>query len=346
VSARRSLEQARVQEQVSRRNARADWRPVLYGTGRHLEEPLKVEGVTPLHIAAWNGSVRICEALLSVGARHGCVDVLLRSPLMLAGERGHSEVTTLLLESQAAIGANAEGHSAATLAARAGHAAILRLLLDCSVVDANFVSWAGGPTMLHLAAQFGRGGCVALLCEHQADVGAPLDPGGLCPLMLAADRGHPDICQELIARGAPMDEVDDEGRTAWVHAAAAGRYEVCHLLSGFGACEQVAPRQRTRATRFTAAQSAGALAAAAEAAGAPAPAAGRRVRVGRQAEEELSRPPVNSAALRPGAQPRGGPLAFGQGLGTGLAGSGGGGLGGGGRGGAYGGGGGDRAAGI
>lgn len=59
---------------------------------------------------------------------------------------------------EAAVGANNDGHTAATLAARSGHAAIVRLLLELGGIDANFVAWAGGPTMLHVAAFHGKGG--------------------------------------------------------------------------------------------------------------------------------------------------------------------------------------------
>lgn len=285
VARRASADPVRVREELDYRNLDGDWQSVLRGTGRALLDPLKVEGVTPLHVAAWHGSARICAGLLQAGARPASVDLLLRAPLMFAADRGHAEATTLLLERKAAVGANNDGHTAATLAARSGHAAIVRLLLELGGIDANFVAWAGGPTMLHVAAFHGKGGCATLLCEHDADVAAALDPGGLCPLMLAAQQGHVDICRELLGRGAAVNEVDDEGRSAWAHAAGAGRFEVCHLLAGFGASEQVLPRRRSRPATLFAPEAPPAFIAAAR----------RRSRVSRCVEDV--RPMVSAAII-------------------------------------------------
>lgn len=228
---RKSREAERVRQALELRNVRADWRPVLRGPRRLSADDVHVEGIAPLHLAARNGSVRICSRLLDAGARPGSTDVLLRSPLALACERGHAETIALLLERMAAVGADVDGQTPGNLAARAGHAAALRVLLDLGALDVDFVPQYGAATMLHSAAHHGMGGSTALLCEADADPGTRLEPGGVTPLMLAAAGGFEDICRELLAYGASTTDVDEEGRTAWVHAATGGHSSTCILLA-------------------------------------------------------------------------------------------------------------------
>jgi ankyrin repeat protein len=208
---------------------------------------LDVEGATPLHFAAAHGNFRICQCLLEGGARARATDCLRRTPLMIASDFGHSEAVRLLLEWQANVSIDVEGHSPATLAARQGHGRIILLLLDHGAVLVDYSPQAGGATMLHIAAQMGHGGCVSLLCENDADVEVTLKPSGIRPLMLAASRGYSDICRELVSYGACVNEVDDEGRTGWLRAASNGHSSVCHILASLGAVERVfVPEARTK----------------------------------------------------------------------------------------------------
>jgi len=199
---------------------------------------LKVDGAMPLHFAAWHGNARVCQRLLAAGARVTALDALDRSPLMHAGQAGHAEVLLLLLEASARISVSADGQTVASLAAQVGHAPILRLLIERCIVDINYAASDRGATMLHVAVRHGHSGCAALLCTLSADVGAPLAPEGLRPLMLAAARGLSDVCRELLTRKAAANEVDALGRTAWIHAAHAGHAEICELLVGCGAVER------------------------------------------------------------------------------------------------------------
>ena len=60
-------------------------------------------------------------------------------------------------------------------------------------------------------------------------------PGGETPLMRAAARGHTEIVQRLLAKGARVDATTDVGNTALMFAAARGRVEMLRLLMTSGA---------------------------------------------------------------------------------------------------------------
>eukprot|EP00747_Dinoflagellata_sp_TGD_P168890 gnl/TRDRNA2_/TRDRNA2_196369_c0_seq1.p1 gnl/TRDRNA2_/TRDRNA2_196369_c0~~gnl/TRDRNA2_/TRDRNA2_196369_c0_seq1.p1 ORF type:complete len:544 (-),score=74.40 gnl/TRDRNA2_/TRDRNA2_196369_c0_seq1:39-1454(-) len=221
----------------------ASWRSVLYGERRASSELLQVEGVTPLHLGALHGSGRICRCLLSAGTRVNAVDALSRNPLLLGAENGHVEVVSLLLEHGAANAPDFEGQTAGTLAARGGYAAVLQALLSQRArgvkpaMSVDDVVRIGGVTVLHVAVHYGHAGSVSLLCENDANVCALCDPGGVVPLMVAAGAGHDYLVRELLAYGARVNDVDSEGKTAWVYAVEAGHSDICNLLASFGATE-------------------------------------------------------------------------------------------------------------
>ncbi len=74
-------------------------------------------GLTPLHVAAFEGHVATVRALLRLGADADATDALRRTPLLLAASRGHGEVVQALLEQGASLHAqDAKGRSARELA--------------------------------------------------------------------------------------------------------------------------------------------------------------------------------------------------------------------------------------
>lgn len=67
-------------------------------------------------------------------------------------------------------------------------------------------------------------------------------PVGATPLMMAARAGNVALIEELLARGADVDIVDEFGQTAWLHAASRAMDEPRFAADGLPAvCECLAP---------------------------------------------------------------------------------------------------------
>ncbi|MCA1790038.1 MAG: ankyrin repeat domain-containing protein, partial [Thioalkalivibrio sp.] len=113
------------------------------------------DGLTALHWAALNDSQEIVDVLLYAGAN--------MEPLTRVG-----------------------GYTPLHLAARSGHAAVVRSLLEHGA-DAD--RWTStGVTALHFAAQANDAEVIRALVEHGADIDAPDGFQSRTPLVFAASR--------------------------------------------------------------------------------------------------------------------------------------------------------------
>lgn len=87
------------------------------------------------------------------------------------------------------------GYTALHYAARSGHLAICRVLLDAGIgVD---VQTHGGVTALHRAAMMGHTDIVQLLLARKADPTVQ-DSDGKTALHRAAEKCHPEVCRSLL----------------------------------------------------------------------------------------------------------------------------------------------------
>ena len=127
------------------------------------------DGSTALHWAVYNGDVELTRLLLGAGAD---------------------------AKAQTRLG----GLTPVMMAARAGDAPALRLLLDAKgdAVTAN----ANGTTPLMFAAASGNVDAVTLLVDRGADVNAADRTHGQTPLMFAAAQGRDAAVKVLLARKA------------------------------------------------------------------------------------------------------------------------------------------------
>ncbi len=116
------------------------------------------------------------------------------------------------IDVEARQGGREDGLTCLMTAARDGHLAICRLLIDkgAQLEAKDMLS----STPLHWAAIEGHVEIVRLLCDRGADVEAR-DRWGSRPLHDAARNGHISVVKELVEeRNAEIDARDDDGMTA------------------------------------------------------------------------------------------------------------------------------------
>eukprot|EP00927_Polykrikos_kofoidii_P032348 TRINITY_DN27590_c0_g1_i1.p1 TRINITY_DN27590_c0_g1~~TRINITY_DN27590_c0_g1_i1.p1 ORF type:complete len:681 (-),score=122.46 TRINITY_DN27590_c0_g1_i1:220-2181(-) len=100
-------------------------------------------------------------------------------------------------------------------------------------------------TALHVAADVGNPGCVKLLLEARASVGARTR-SGRTSLHMASERGHLEVSRLLLdSRASVMDEAD-EGNIPLHLAAARGKRDVVALLLERGGTKQLNVWNRSR----------------------------------------------------------------------------------------------------
>ncbi|KAM4730050.1 nuclear factor NF-kappa-B p100 subunit isoform 2-T2 [Anableps anableps] len=177
-------------------------------TRNHLQQ-------TPLHLAVITRQLKVAEALLRAGADPSLVDRDGRSPLHLAALAGDAATLRLLLahlgERHAHLVNTPDFHGLQPLhlAVRRDGERCLRLLVEGGA-KINAAEQKSGNTALHLAVRENlfKVACT-LITELKADVNT-CSFGGNTPLHLAASLGSPTLCSMLIAAGADKNVENDE----------------------------------------------------------------------------------------------------------------------------------------
>jgi len=191
---------------------------LLRGTGESggaSAETTDEDGVTPLQLAALEGHMSVCSALIGEGrAAAGAADAHRRTPLHFAAEEGHAEVVTLLVSHGAAVSAaDCDGMTPLHCASEKGHAHVAVSLLEHRASTSATTAKHASP--LHLASRAGDSAVAALLLEHNASVVAT-DTNGDTPLHQAAT---PGVARLLLEHHAPVRRKNSWGDTP-LHAAA------------------------------------------------------------------------------------------------------------------------------
>ena len=132
------------------------------------------DGMTALHWAGLRDDADVARMLLAAGADVNATTRLNgHTPLLLAAEEGHAVVLTPLLQAGADVNARtANGTSALMFAAGAGNLEAVNTLLTDGA-DANASEFVMGLTPAAFAAAAGRATVVLALAKHGADVNAP-----------------------------------------------------------------------------------------------------------------------------------------------------------------------------
>ncbi|WP_257264063.1 ankyrin repeat domain-containing protein [Endozoicomonas sp. ONNA2] len=226
----------------------------------------------PLTVAAYAKDIKTVELLVNRGADvdacfsdsdidkiNGC------TPLMMAASCGHTRVVQYLLKKGANVNAgqyNAgeqNGRTAMTLAAMSNHTEVGKTLMEYGA-DVNVaMSNAGveeGCTPVIAAASRGNRQFVQFLLENNADVNATMSSGakkGWTALLCASCNGCKSITKLLLDHGANInaaesDEGAAKGRTPYMAASENGFKGVAKLLRERGA--KLPPQQITPQSDF------------------------------------------------------------------------------------------------
>lgn len=184
-----------------------------------------------LFACAW-GDEALVSLLLSQGAQVNGTDRSNRTALMYAVSAGHANVVRLLVDRRGIDLALTDDSEcdALSYAAKAGYREVCRLLL-----------FAGAPrstdkygSALYVAAKHGHSAICKLLIRSGFDVDV-VGGRGKTPLMVAAKAGHFECCQLLLESGASIHALDENGQNVLVHAAGSGNLALLDLLVESGA---------------------------------------------------------------------------------------------------------------
>jgi ankyrin repeat protein len=255
------------------------------------------DGMTALHWAAMNNDMALADVLLYAGANvRAATRINGYTPLFLAAERGYADLVARLLKAGAdPAGVSSTGSTPLMLAAASGNVETLRLLIDAGA-EVNARDTAKAQTALMYAAAHNRVEAIKLLTGRGAEVsaaskvvdlyefteedsegrpaqqgpaaqetrtapqrGAPPPKrvrgvdrpwvytelvaymGGLTPLLLAARDGHTDAVIALLDAGADVNQVSAGDRTSPVLIATInGHYDLAKLLLDRGADPTIA----------------------------------------------------------------------------------------------------------
>jgi ankyrin repeat protein len=176
-------------------------------------------GITALYAAAENERTSTVALLLGKGADPNLPGRAGVMPLAVAAFKGNERIVGELIARKADPNAvDTTGKSAMTYAAARGFALVVRLLIDAGVDvrraygnDLTALMWAAGH-------EDGVGARAALdVIAQLLDAGAPIDAidnRGRTALMIAAELGRPAIVEALLARGADRAIADKAGKRA------------------------------------------------------------------------------------------------------------------------------------
>lgn len=168
------------------------------------------EGWAPLHLSVVGGHPLTTQALLDAENWQGSN------------------------ESKAAVRRNQPKSSAVlAMAVKANFLEIVRLLIEAEV-DINYQDQQG-ETALHVAARYGHDACAKLLLEgsqlQKADPDLAESTYSWTPLFIASVDGNLGVVELLMESGADVDRVDSSGWTAKEHASLRGHIVIARVLA-------------------------------------------------------------------------------------------------------------------
>lgn len=177
-------------------------------------------GVTPLNLilrhtslqkAARSGDPQPVRLLLRLRAEVTANAETGQTPLLVAAEKGFTEVAAVLLEHGVDMEAkDTAGDAALHVAGKLGHMELLKLLVE-QKADLESLN-AAGQSLLHWALDNSKSDVARLLVESNASLG-PIDAGGRMLLHWAVINGKKEAATLLMALGASSEVADAEGKS-------------------------------------------------------------------------------------------------------------------------------------
>nr|XP_003221372.1 PREDICTED: ankyrin repeat and SOCS box protein 15 isoform X2 [Anolis carolinensis] len=191
-------------------------------------------GWFPIHEAAAQPIQQILEVILDASYKsmweYKTCDG--ETPLTLAAKSGHvANVKTLLDKGVWPNTTNRKGETPLLIAVRQGSHEMASALIEhnCIVNQPCVKRWSA----IHEAAKQGRNDIVALLLKNGANVHLR-DGYRVTPLGVAAEFGHCDVLEHLIHKGGDVHAMADDGSSILFEAAGGGNPDCIALLLEYG----------------------------------------------------------------------------------------------------------------
>jgi len=202
---------------------------LLIQSRANVKAKTRLADMTPLHLAATNGSSAMIELLLKVGAEPNVPNGNGTTPLMLAAASGRTDAIKALLDHGADVNARDfnNGQTALMFAAARNRGPAILLLVDRG---ANLALTSKVNQVRPNASGKNVNGGAGEGVTNSAEV------GGNTALLYAARDGLMDAVQALIAAGANVNEASaNDAMSPLVQSIITGHYDVAKYLVDHGA---------------------------------------------------------------------------------------------------------------